>query len=665
MTIKTKTVTERAVEALIPLDKLKKSPRNARTTPHTEAAIEALAASINVKGMLQNLVVEPERDAKGAETGWYYVTAGEGRRLAQLLRVKRRQVKKTEPIRCVVDDTNDPHEVSLDENVTRSAMHPADQFEAFKRLGDEQGWGAEEIGARFGVTAQVVRQRLRLGAVSPRLMQRYREGELTLDQLMAFAISEDHARQEQVYDTLNTGWGRDPRTIRQRMMETHVDATDRRAIFVGVDAYAEAGGAVVRDLFSEDGGGYLEDGALLDRLALEKLSGVAADVQAEGWKWAEAYLDFPYDHGLRRSYPRQVDLPAKDRKRLDALRAQYDELYEQYEGEEDEELPEDLDARIEQLEGEIEQLAERQRVYDPEMVARAGVFVTLDRDGRARVERGYIRPEDEQEHDGPDAGNDLDGADDDSPSAGAGDDLSAAQDSDSTEDAREGKPLPDLLVRDLTAHRTLGLRLALGEQPGVALIAVTHALAAQAFYHVGDETCLEIRATDTPLRGHAAGIDDTSAAQALAARHEAWAAQMPSEVEDLWAFVTSLDDERRMSLFAHCAAATVFAVRLRWDRRSSVLEGADRLAEAVSLDMTAHWQPTANAYLGRVTKAQIAQAVREGVSDEEAERIASMKKQPMADAAERLLAGTGWLPALLRTSQVDGAELGEAFPEAT
>ncbi|MGN7870981.1 phage virion morphogenesis protein [Paracoccus sp. 22332] len=40
----------------VPLNKLKKSPRNARKTPHSEAHIEALSASIAAKGMLQNLV---------------------------------------------------------------------------------------------------------------------------------------------------------------------------------------------------------------------------------------------------------------------------------------------------------------------------------------------------------------------------------------------------------------------------------------------------------------------------------------------------------------------------------------------------------------------------------------------------------------------------------
>jgi len=79
--------TASSAEIFVPLTKLKKSPRN--KVPHGKEAIEALAASIAAKGMLQNLVVEPETD-EGKPTGHYLVTIGEGRRLAQLLRVKRK-----------------------------------------------------------------------------------------------------------------------------------------------------------------------------------------------------------------------------------------------------------------------------------------------------------------------------------------------------------------------------------------------------------------------------------------------------------------------------------------------------------------------------------------------------------------------------------------------
>jgi ParB family transcriptional regulator, chromosome partitioning protein len=126
---------ETGTTLFIPLNRLKKSPRNVRKTPHPQADIEALAASIAAKGLLQNLVVEPELDGKGDATGYYLVTIGEGRRLAHQLRAKRKEIKKTEPVRCVIDTVHSAHEISLAENVIRSAMHPADQYEAFARDG--------------------------------------------------------------------------------------------------------------------------------------------------------------------------------------------------------------------------------------------------------------------------------------------------------------------------------------------------------------------------------------------------------------------------------------------------------------------------------------------------------------------------------------------------
>ena len=329
-------ITRNESEVFIPLNKLKKSPRNARRTPHSSASIEAKAASILAKGILQNLVVEPELNAQGEKTGFFLVTIGEGRRLAQMLRAKRKQIKKTEPIRCVIDTVNDAQEISLDENVTREAMHPADQFEAFHDLAERKGWGAEAIAARFGVTAHVVRQRLRLGSVSPALMQLYRDEELNLDQLMAFAIIDDHERQEQVYDNLSE-WNRSPSTIRQELTKAHVSADDKRAVFVGHDAYTAAGGSILCDLFTENGNGYFEDVALLERLASDKLAVIADKVQSEGWKWVTVQMDYPHDHGLRRTHPDTVDLSAEDEAAYATAGATYAALPDQYV--EDEELP--------------------------------------------------------------------------------------------------------------------------------------------------------------------------------------------------------------------------------------------------------------------------------------------------------------------------------------
>jgi ParB family chromosome partitioning protein len=136
--------------------------------------------------------------------------------------------------------------------------------------------------------------------------------------------------------------------------------------------------------------------------------------------------------------------------------------------------------------------------------------------------------------------------------------------------------------------------------------------------------------------------------------------------------VAELDHDRRLALLAHCIALTVNAVKLPWEKKTRALATADRLAEAVALDMTGYWRPTARSYPGRVTKARILDAVREGVSAEAAERTADMKKVEMAEAAEQLLAaGTTWLPALLRSPPSDperkvaGGEQGSnVYPQA-
>lgn len=633
------------IEIFVPLNKLKKSPKNARKVPHGEAAIEALAASIEHKGLIQNLVIEPEmKDEK--PTGAYFVTAGEGRRLAYLLRAKRRQIRKNHPVRCRLDTENDPSEISLDENVTRTPMHPADQFERFRELADGNGWGAEEIGARFGVSGGVVKQRLRLGAVSPKLLQVYREDGLTLDQLMAFAITEDHARQEQVFENLHHN--REPWIIRRDMTANNVPADDRRAVFVGADAYIEAGGNIIRDLFSEDRGGFFEDAGLLDMLAVEKLREIADGVQAEGWKWVEAHIDYPHAHGMRRFYPQAVDLSDEDEARLEALSTEHDELAEGYSSYD--EMPEDVAKKLEAVSDEIDAISAKRYAYDANVIAHGGAFVVLHHDGTVRIERGFVRPEDEALAD-PQPEDEAEAIEPEAVEDEQAEDSDEEVQDFEDEDEEPGKPISDSLIRDLSAHRTLALRVALGEQPGIALIALTHTLTAQLFYSYAEAGCLEIRPTVTPLGGHAAGIEDTPLAVRASEAHDAWAERMPRDVADLWGFIVALDDEQRMALLAHCASRTVNALRLPWDRKPRTLQTADRLATALALDMAKDWTPTVDSYLGRVTKAHILEAVAEGVSEDAARRIADKKKPEMAEAAEQRLVGKGWLPAVLRTPE--------------
>ncbi|MBU1538376.1 MAG: ParB N-terminal domain-containing protein [Alphaproteobacteria bacterium] len=627
---------EHGVEVYIPLNRLKKSERNARKTPHRPEDIETLAASIRAKGILQPPVVEPELDAEGRPTGNYLVTIGEGRRLAQLLRAKRKQIKKTEPIRCVIDTANDAYEISLDENVTRFAMHPADQFEAFQRLAEERGFGAEEIAARFGVTATVVRQRLKLASVSPRLMQTYRDGDMTLDQLMAFTVSEDHQRQEGLWESL-PNYERHPQTIRRHLTRDRVSATDRRAIFVGAEAYQAAGGVMVRDLFADDQGGYFADPALLDRLVAERLQTFADAIVADGWKWAS----FDLDYSLSRIRPQVRDFTSDEQARYDALQAEREALETGHA-----EWTDAAEVRFGEIVAEIEALDGARLGFASEDKARAGAFITLTANGQARVEYGFVRPEDEAREPVPCQGD-------------AGDEPPTEHQS-----APEPEPgratLSDTLVENLTAHRTAALRDALAAQPQTALCVLLHLLVQWAFDSARrDGSCLEVRPTSVALSGYAPGLGEMIAGRAMDERHEVWAAKLAAVDNDAWALVTALDFEARLDLLAYCVSRTVNAVRSR-DRGDWGMSPADDLASVLALDMTAYWTPTSESYFGRVPKSRILEAVTEAVSEDAARRISAAKKADMADAAEQLIVGTGWLPLPLRTVGAEAEAIAQA-----
>src|SRR5439155_1114399 len=153
-----------------------------------------------------------------------------------------------------------------------------------------------------------------------------------LDQLMAFTVNGDHARQEQVFERLTQSHTREPYVIRRMLTEGAVRATDKRARFIGLDAYQEAGGVVLNDLFQGDDGGWLQDVALVDRLVAERLECEAEAIRAEGWKWIELAPDFAYGHtyGLRQLRGEQAALTAEQEAARAALQAEYDQMEQSF-----------------------------------------------------------------------------------------------------------------------------------------------------------------------------------------------------------------------------------------------------------------------------------------------------------------------------------------------
>ncbi|MBN9533630.1 MAG: ParB/RepB/Spo0J family partition protein [Alphaproteobacteria bacterium] len=662
----------------IPLNKLVLSQSNVRRVK-AGVSIEDLAADIARRGcLLQSLNVRPVLDTDGAETGMFEVPAGGRRFQALQLLVKQKRLTKTAPIPCVVRDPSTEilaEDDSLAENVQRVPLHPLDQFRAFQTL-REKGLSDEDIAAAYFVGVNVVKQRLRLAAVSEKLLDIYAEDGMSLEQLMAFTVTTDHARQEQVWDALQRSYGQEPYQIRRMLTEKTVRASDKRVLFVGIDTYENAGGVVMRDLFQQDDGGWLENVALLETLVTQKLKAEAETIAAEGWKWIAVGIEFPYghDHGLRQLDGVPADLTDEERATREALRTEYDQLEAQYQ--DADELPDEVDQRLGEIETALEAFETRPQIFDPTDVARAGVFVSIDHDGQLLVDRGYVRPEDEapviepgQEGHEPSA--EPVGTDTGTPVVQRAV-ITIGGQADPEEDEDDVvKPLPDRLVSELTAYRTLALRDAVANNPHVAMTALLHKLCLDGFQHSAAGNCLEASVRQVFFSIQSADLKDSPSAKAVAERHDAWKADMPKDEGALWDWLAALDDASRGALLAHCVSFGVNALYEKGDRYGGPgvsvhgvqrrLVQADRLAHAVGLDMVdAGWRPTVDNYLGRVTKPRILEAVREAKGEQSAQLIDHLKKADMAKEAERLLDGTGWLPQPLRGSEAMGADATDA-----
>jgi ParB family chromosome partitioning protein len=656
----------------IPFNKLVLSQSNVRRVK-AGVSIEQLAESIALRTLLQGLSVRAVVDADGQETGMFEVPAGGRRYRALELLVKQKRMAKTQPVPCVVRDDGIAEDDSFAENDERIGLHPLDQFRAFQSLRDG-GMSEEEIAARHFVTPAIVKQRLRLASISPKLHDVYAEDGLTLEQLMAFSVTADQARQEQVWDHVSRSQLDEPYQIRRMLTENTVRASDRRVQFIGLDAYEQAGGAIMRDLFEHDDGGWLKDVPLLDRLVTEKLKVEAETIAAEGWKWIAVAVNFPYRHtgDLRELDGMPADLTDEERATIDALKTESDQIEANYQ--DAEELPDEVDQRLGQIEAALSAFEARRMIYDPADVARAGVFVSIDDGGALSVDRGYVRPEDEAP---------VVVVDAEAESIGGGDaaDGEMAKVSipravitvggapvEPEDDEDEAiKPLPDRLITELTAHRTLALRNALASDPAVAFAAVLHNFVLATFYRFATSNgCLEIAVRSPALPPQAPGLKDSASARAIDTRHDAWKVRLPKEDGDLWDALIAFDATEQSALFAHCASFGVNALyepanRYNLGRVTAHgvrrrLDQADVLARAVGLDMVAAgWTTSVDNYLGRVTKPRILEAVREAKGESSAQLIDHLKKGDMAREAERLLEGTGWLPEPLRLAETGAA----------
>lgn len=620
---------------LVPLSRLVSRPagRNVRKTPRM--SITELAASIQRVGLLQNLIVIAAADGEH-----YEVVAG-GRRLAALkLLAKKRHISKEWEVPCLLVADGTARTASLTENVQREAMHPADQFEAFAALVAE-GRPIEDIAADFSVSPLVVQRRLKLANVSPRLLADYRAEAVTLDQLMALAITDDHAAQETAFYDAPT-WQRNPSQLRDRLTEREIDAYRHPLVrFVGLDGYQQAGGGIRRDLFAEgDKGVYLTDAALLERLAQDKLAGIAAEVKAEGWAWVDATLGMTHaDLQAFQRAPRERRSPNKrDAQRIEKLQTKLHELAEAVDtalDDEDEEKADALQEEGERLGEQLQALEDGLLDYAANVKAAAGAIVSIDRDGQAVIHRGLLREAEAK------ALRTLERLRQGFGSEGDADNDDEGEEADN---APKTAAMSDRLAQRLSAHRTAALQIEVARHPQVALAALVHGMVRAVLqphtYREGLPLGVRLDVQGR-LESLAPDVSESPAAVALRTLQEVAGEALPEDSAELFAALLAKSQDELVRLLAVCVASTVDVVT---PRATAQQPGAE-LAQAVGLDLAAWWKPTAEGYFRHIAKPAILEAVG-AFAPSNVTRLAKLKKGDIASEAERLADGTGWMPAI-------------------
>ena len=624
---------------------LRPSQLNARTAPVT--GIPALAVNIRAKGLLQNLVVHEMKGARGKQRK-YGVCAGQRREAALDLLFGQKHISADYPVPVRIVSEGEALAVSLIENSEREGLDPFDVLRSYRMLAEE-GRSVDYIAALFSAAPLTVKRRMKLANVSPRLLALLREDAITLDQLAALALADDHETQQHIWFEANE-WQRQPNYLRQAITRAEIDASRSRLVrFVGLAAYEAAGGYVRRDLFSDDqNAGYIADAELLQRLVAQKLDAAAAEVRAEGWGWTEARVDHDLLELNRHGRLRPVQRPytEDEQREMEALTAKQNELSGKLEklSEDDENAYEEadrLDTEIEWVNAAIIALESRAVVWDTAQMAEAGAFVIVGPQGELLIERGLVRRENSAALDA--AGATVSGT----PEAEAPDTAGAPE--------PRVKPVHSAkLCQRLTAHRTAAVHAELVEQPAVALAALLRQLVPQAlpehYGHTSARDCLALSGQNNH-DGLLRAADDLPASpawNAIEAQRTRWIAALPTKRADLLPWLIQQDPGTTLlDLLAFCVGTLLDGIT-----SEEKPHAINALAGALNLDMTRYWTPTRATYFDHVSKARMAEVVSAAVSPKVAADLGKMKKADAAAAAELRLAKVAWVPEILTDREI-------------
>ncbi|EPD8983642.1 ParB/RepB/Spo0J family partition protein [Escherichia coli] len=599
---------EQTEEVSVSLASLIKSPLNVRTVPYSAESVSELAESIKGVGLLQNLVVH-------ALPGDRHGVAAGGRRLAALNMLAERGILPADwPVRVKVIPQELATAASMTENGQRRDMHPAEQIAGFRAMAQE-GKTPAQIGDLLGYSPRHVQRMLKLADLAPVILDALAEDRITTEHCQALALENDTARQVQVFEAAcQSGWGGKPdvRVIRNLITESEVAvAGNSKFRFVGADAFSPD--ELRTDLFSDDGGGYV-DRVALDAALLEKLQAVAEHLrEAEGWEWCAGRMEpvgeCREDAGTYRCLPEpEAVLTEAEEERLNELMTRYD-------------APENQCEESDLLEAEMKLMRcmAKVRAWTPEMRAGGGVVVSW-RYGNVCVQRGVqLRSEDD-----------------------------VADDADRTEQVQEKASVEEIslpLLTKMSSERTLAVQAALMQQPDKSLALLAWTLCLNVFgsgaYSKPAQISLECK--HYALTSDAPSGKEGVAFMALMAEKARLAALLPEGwSRDMTTFL-SLSQEVLLSLLSFCTACSLYGVQTRNCGHTS-RSPLDSLETAIGFHMRDWWQPTKANFFGHLKKPQIIAALNDAGLSGAARDAEKMKKGDAAEHAEHHMKDNRWVP---------------------
>lgn len=597
----------------VAVSKLEKSPLNARKTVDKEASAE-LKASILAHGLMQNLVVTE------GKKGRYFVIAG-ARRLAALKDLQAEgKLSAEHEVLCQVVSEEHALELSTAENTVRAAMHPADEFEAYARM-HKEGKSAAFIAERFGVDEKHVLKRLRLGKVAPELLAEYRSEKLSLENLMAFTMTDNHERQKQVYKSLGE-WDRKNNSghdIRRFLTETMVSSDTALVKFVGLEEYTKAGGTTKTDLFKETV--YLENPDLLRELAEQKMTAAGEALKAEGWAWVQIAEKKDWDliNRCEELEPQPLEAPQELLDQKSAIEAELEVIEQEWEeaDADDDDLLDSIGEKRGNAEDRLEAVEEQLAsfvAYTPDQIAASGCYLYIGHDGKLVIEKGLVKPEDKKA------------------SAKAGANESGDAD-DMEHQEPEKKGFSESLRRDLAAYRLGAAQAEIAKHPALAFDLLTFKAAKGL---LSRRTVFD--GPNVSFHQEHCGMASKDASDFIRQQMEVIRQTLPLEWTDedgeaaQFAAFQKLTDYQKQALLAFCVASTL--------QPKLAEEGKPQTAYDVAMAQTGanvadYWRPTATNFLSRINSAQLLSLMAEIFGENFAASRKGAKKAALVSELER------------------------------